>query len=102
MMMYVSPRIIGGCFRSFLTIIQKGVMNMCSAFDLYESSEVCGLIRQLGALYDKQREQGKDKAAIQQERRRVSAQLIRISAKYESRCHLTRSESVISIPEPAS
>lgn len=58
---------------------------MCNAFQPHESYKVCELIRQLGALYDKERESNTGGLAIKEERRRVSAQLIMISAKYESK-----------------
>jgi hypothetical protein len=55
---------------------------MCSAFEPHESDRVCELVRQLGALYDKERERG---IAVKRERQRISAQLIMISAGYESK-----------------
>lgn len=58
---------------------------MCNAFQPHESYEVCELVRQLGALYDKEREQGRDGVAIKRERRHVSARLIMISTRYESK-----------------
>ncbi|MEK9195126.1 MAG: hypothetical protein AAB975_02025 [Patescibacteria group bacterium] len=57
---------------------------MCSAFEPYESYKVCELVRQLGALYDKEKKKDRGDIAIKQECRRISAQLMMISAGYES------------------
>lgn len=56
---------------------------MCDALEPHESYEVCELIRQLGALYDKAKEQGDDDGRIRRERQQVSARLMSVTARLQ-------------------
>lgn len=56
---------------------------MCDVFESHESYYVSELIRQLGALYDKEKEKGAGNGGIQRERQRVSVRLIQIAARVE-------------------
>mgnify|MGYP001564633999 CR=1 FL=1 len=58
---------------------------MCDAYELHESYKICERVRQLGALYDKKEKKGARDIVIEQERRRISSQLMMIAAQYESR-----------------
>lgn len=58
---------------------------MCNAFQPHESFTICELVRQLGALYDKEKENGAADDNITWERRRISARLINMGARIESK-----------------
>ncbi len=56
---------------------------MCDALEPYESYQVCELIHQLGALYDKGRKAGADRTLINGERRHVSDRLLKVTSRLE-------------------
>ena len=60
---------------------------MCDVFELHESYYVSELVRQLGALYDKEREKSMDDGRIKQERRHVSLRLMEMAIRLESKRH---------------
>jgi len=58
---------------------------MCDIFELHESYCVSELVRQLGALYDKEKQEDTPNDEVKRERRHVSARLIQVVARVESK-----------------
>ena len=58
---------------------------MCDVFELHESYYVSELVRQLGALYDKEKEKGMDDGRIKQERRHASLRLMAMATRLEAK-----------------